>query len=340
MDNEEELNYEPVQPNFYNYDFKDKVTDNIDSHLSSNTFNEVKILAYEVNNEGLYPFLQFLLIHDILNTNKLVLPYINIKKTNTDEIYNLVKSYMKTLSLSDNMDIFIDNMELNGYYVYKNELIILIDLTKSKVNLQNFDSVLKLALVSEILNKSEVCNVIIHHSVHQFFINNYELSVLKNEKNEIYESPIVGYVYKPYKKLNFTYTFGETKQQSPAILGPYYYFTSFYNAIVKLSNSNEINSGIVRFAIFTKKIKYIENLPNDSIDESEIKKQKLEDNNIFERLTMRITDYDGNWAENYDSCYLGTVELDNGDYFKDTPIIVVKEYNQQVPLSFHYRINL
>jgi hypothetical protein len=247
---------------------------------------------------------------------------------------------MKTLCLSDSMDIFIDNMVLNGYYVYKNEIIIILDLTKSKVNLQNFDSILKLALVSEILNKNEVCNVVIDNSVRQFFINNYEFCVLKNEKNDNYESPIVGYVYKPYKKLNFTYVFGETKQQNPAILGPYYYFTNFYNAIIQFNNSNEINSGIVRFAIFTKKIKYIENLPNDSIDVSEMKKQKLENNNIFERLTMRITDYDGNWVENYDSCYLGTVELDNGDYFKDTPIIAVKEYNQQVPLSFHYRINL
>ena len=51
---------------------------------------------------------------------------------------------------------------------------------------------------------------------------------------------------------------------------------------------------------------------------------------------MRITDYDGKWAEEYDSCYLGHIELDNGEYLKGTPILAVKEYNQQIPLSYHY----
>lgn len=343
MDNEEELIYEPVEPNFYNYNLKDKIIDNIDGYLSSNTFDQVKILAYEVNNEGVNPFLQFLLIQDILVSNKLVFPYININSKKSNEIYNLVKDFIKKLNLSDNMDLYIDNIELNGYYVYKNELFVLIDLTKSKVNLNDYDSFIKMVLVTEILNIMDVCGISIEYSVQQFFINNYDFCVLQNEKNESYESPIVCYVYKPNRKLNFTYIFGETKQQSPAILGPYYYFTNFYNAFVELNNSNEFNSGIVRFAIFTKKTKYIENLPNDNIDMSEIKKIKLENdtkNSNFECLTMRVTDYDGKWVDNYDSCYLGQIELDNGEYLKNVPIIAIKEYNQQIPLSFHYRINL
>jgi len=54
-----------------------------------------------------------------------------------------------------------------------------------------------------------------------------------------------------------------------------------------------------------------------------------------ERLTMRISDHDGKWAETYDSAYLGYTELDNGSILKK-PIIVLKEYNQQIPLSYHY----
>ena len=339
----EEEKYEPVQPNFYNYNFKNKLIDNIDNYLSSNTLNTIKILAYEVNNDGVYPFLQILLVQDILYSNNLVLPYINVSSVGSNEIYSSVKNVLKNLNLSDNMELFIENMELNGYYIYKDELIIVIDLTKSKVNLNDFDSIVKLALVSEILNRNDICSVSIDNDVYSFFLNNYDCCVLKNEKNEIYESPIVGYVYKKNKNLNFTYVFGETKQQSPAILGPYYYFTNYYNAIIELNNNIEFNSGVVRFAIFTKKTKYIENLPNDNIDTSEIKKIKLEDdmtNKNLERLTMRITDYDGNWAEIYDSCYLGHIELDNGECLKNTPINAIKEYNQQIPLSFHYRFNL
>ena len=51
---------------------------------------------------------------------------------------------------------------------------------------------------------------------------------------------------------------------------------------------------------------------------------------------MRLTDYDGLWSKNYDSVYIGKVELDNGDKFEEGPLIAIKNYNQQVPLSYHY----
>ena len=53
-------------------------------------------------------------------------------------------------------------------------------------------------------------------------------------------------------------------------------------------------------------------------------------------MTLRITDYDGNWAKNYDSVYIGDIELDNGEKMKNTPIYVVKKYEQQISLSYHF----
>ena len=55
----------------------------------------------------------------------------------------------------------------------------------------------------------------------------------------------------------------------------------------------------------------------------------------MERLKLRISDRDGEWAQNYDSAYLGRVELDNGELIDD-PVLVVKEYKQQIPLSYHF----
>ena len=55
----------------------------------------------------------------------------------------------------------------------------------------------------------------------------------------------------------------------------------------------------------------------------------------MERLLMRISDHDGKWSEKYDSAYLGNVELDNGEVF-DKNILVLKEYEQQIPLTYHY----
>lgn len=149
-------------------------------------------------------------------------------------------------------------------------------------------------------------------------------------------------------------------------MGPYFYFTNFTNAIkdalYNLVNSKDSSAkqikndtifksitekinvvsrkcGIVRFALFLGLTKYIENSPNDNIDESQIKLQRLEDNNLdqqHERLTMRISDYDGQWADTYDSCYLGDIELDNGEKIQNSPLFVLKEYIQQIPLSYHY----
>ena len=57
----------------------------------------------------------------------------------------------------------------------------------------------------------------------------------------------------------------------------------------------------------------------------------------FEYLTARISDYDGKWSELFDSVYLGLIELDNETIIKDTPLIVIKNYEQQAPLSYHYK---
>ena len=51
---------------------------------------------------------------------------------------------------------------------------------------------------------------------------------------------------------------------------------------------------------------------------------------------MRISDHDGKWAQQFNSCYLGKVTLDNGIYLENTNLYVVKNYNQQVPLSYHF----
>jgi hypothetical protein len=52
-------------------------------------------------------------------------------------------------------------------------------------------------------------------------------------------------------------------------------------------------------------------------------------------LQMRLNDRGGAWTINYDSVYIGKVELDDGSYFDDYPLWAVKEYEQQIVLSSH-----
>jgi hypothetical protein len=113
----------------------------------------------------------------------------------------------------------------------------------------------------------------------------------------------------------------------------------FDKLITDNENGRYLKGGIVRFALFAGKTKYIENMPNDPIDESEIKKNRIQDTNLntaYEILTLRISDHDGLWSNSYDSVYLCDIELDDGSILHDTHILALKEYNQQVPLSYHY----
>lgn len=338
----EELKYEPVPPNFYNYNAKQHLINNIDYCLESNTFTQIKIVAYEVKNDGVYPFLQFLLLKDDILDN-LTLPVIplNYSNTSTEQIINMTTILFVGLHLTKNYETFTKNIVFDGFYECNGEMFLFVDITKNSVNLYDIysDSIVRFGLIDEILNQKHICNINIDKSVTDFFNSNYEFCSLTNEENQEYETPLAGYIGKQGNMLNFTYIFGVTKENKNAILGPYYYFTNFENASKEETANKKTKCGIVRFALFTKKIKYIENHPNDNIDESETKKLKLEDNlvdNQYERLTMRITDYDGKWAQNFDSCYLGDIELDNGEYVKNAPLLVLKEYNQQIPLSYHY----
>ena len=144
----------------------------------------------------------------------------------------------------------------------------------------------------------------------------------------------MGYVSKEKSKTNFTYVFGESARDKNSLLGSYFYFTDFDNA---LKNTGE---SIIRFALFLGNTKYIQNLKNDTIDSSEIKSQRLQDNNLdknTEYLTIRISDHDGKWSHSYDSAYVGYIILDNETELKNTPIFVLKTYEQQIPLSYHYK---
>jgi hypothetical protein len=118
-------------------------------------------------------------------------------------------------------------------------------------------------------------------------------------------------------------------------LGAYYYFTNYKNSLLihddAESNASQtlFSRGVVRFALFIENQKMIQNLP---IDNSEIKKEEV--------LLNRISDHNGNWATDYDSAYIGNISLDDGNYLKNTPIIVVRDYEQQVSLSYHYITNI
>jgi len=318
---------------YYRY----KGVDYMQEHLSNYDFQplSITICAYRVNTEGKYPFQEFLMVNNPCSElNELMFPFMMLPQlTNDDEKYKKEILYQASYVLSHIIDFnFISDVaRVDGFTQHDNEIFIFMDITKSiKENLFGH-----FVLIDEIMNRKKMNNSFIKNSITSFFELNDSYCFLLDENENLYEVPIVAYTYKDKSKLNFTSIFGETNKNG--ILGPYYYFTSY-----KFSNDNKPKGGgIIRFAIFTGKTKYIENMPNDPTDDSIIKNQRLLDEKLdysYEVLTIRITDYEGKWSNNYDSAYLGNLELDNGEHLKpeDTCILVIKNYNQQVPLSVHF----
>ena len=346
-----ELNEDPVKSIFYNYKGKDFLCKNLEELIDIENVDHIHICPYEVNKEGRYPFLKFLLHkNEIFNNLQFLKLYFDLNEVNSsEEIINITKrNLFEILCCQDNKVNFNETVEINGFYLYEGDVFLFVDVTNCKLNINDIysENNLWFALIHEIYNIEKVFSFKIDSFVIRFFNDNYNFCILENEKNEIYENPIVGYVSKLEQKLIFTYHFGEIKQNKNAILGPYYYFTDYKTAIKNayhLSASNKKNAGIVKFALFTGTTKYVENFPNDDIDNSETKKQRLNDetlDKVYEQLTIRISDHDGLWSKTHDSSYLGNIVLENGSYLKETPWVVLKEYEQQISLSYHYVNNV
>ena len=346
MENEEDEDYIPIEPKNYNYKAKEDLLLYLDDEI--NIFNKVYIFPYKVNTNSLEPFLNFLLIKF---GKTLQFPEISIfKDFDQTELINYSKTILFGLCNLIDLDKFNETIIFNGFYKYENNLYLFFDVTNCNIKTYDIYSNNKLwfCILDEIVNHKKICNFKINENTISLFTSNQKLCFLVDDNNNNYETPIVSFIGTTKEKVNFKYNFGESSQNKNAILGPYFYFTNFSNSfknqnigvqINKINNINTFNDCIIRFAIFLGNVKYIENNQNDNMDESEIKKQRLLDESLdqnFERLTMRITDFDGLWSRNFNSVYLGQLELDNGIYLQNTPIIVVKEYEQQCPLSYHY----
>ena len=346
MENNEEI-YNPVEPNYYNYDILDNLKENMDDLLAKNKFKNIKICAYEIINDSLYPFLRYLLYNESSFDN-LNFPFIDISIFNfdTDQLIQFIQNYLFTILLLSDIDTFLKMIEYKGFYIFEENIYVFFDLTKCKIMLHDIYKINKtwFCIIDELLNERHICNIHINKFVTNFFTNNSDFIFLKDENDELYEIPIVAYTGKNNSKLNFTYTFGITKSDTTSILGPYYYFTNYINAIKQcwIENNKKIKSftkvGIIRHALFLSVLNIKQNLLNDDIDNSKIKQEKLLKPELtkHEMLTMRISDYDGIWAEKYDSIILNDVDLDDGTLLQDTPIIVLKNYEQQYSLSYHY----
>ena len=220
------------------------------------------------------------------------------------------------------------------------------------------------ATISEMINHGHICHFPIHSSVPNMFFHNSELILLKTEKGECIECPDIGYVGSHYNKLVFKAVFGTTKATIWANLGPFYYFNTYQVAFkfagwpwlssqIKDSKNWEslsgfsdkegkhMKGGIMRCVRFTGKPRVFLNKKTDKEqDLTELDKKIIEDPKTSEhqkkniKNTLKLRDNTGEWAQEYDSAYVGRLEQ-YSDWPPATPILVDKAFSQSLPLSWH-----
>jgi len=276
--------------------------------------DKIRICCYTLDNRGMKPFLKFLL-HDSLDLN---FPQVELYDINTKQIISMTRKYL--------FDVLQYEPALcyKGYQNINRQPFVFYEMTDCDKKDKLF------CLVDEIVNLKQVSGKQVNPFATQFVIDNINLFLLRDQNQKLVEIPSVVYVGRSEEELEATYTFGVGKSLDDMTMGPYYYFTDFDNAAK--------HYGVVRIAIFNGATLVKLNDPDDDVDESFVKKQRLNDPTLekhYEVMTMRITDCDGKWASVYDSVSIGCLELDDGRMYQNAPLIVVKTHEQQIPLSFH-----
>lgn len=328
----------------YKYSIKNELLP-IDILFKEPHIKDVYIYAYKIDRNGKYPFLKIVLEK---KDNLYSFPrFILQKEYHSLYIIDVLQQMMRLLITKQNIRW---NEQIDGIYKYNNNYYLFIDLSETiELGDMNVENNVCFALIDEIINIRHIFETKINDKTTDFLLNNNQLCYLTNNQDETYETPVIAYICEKSSQLQFQCTFGVSTKDKEAILGSYYYFTNYENAMLHLLlkiDENEIINGInkdiihkyglIRFALFLGRTNII--IPKkQQLDNSQTKIHRILDParlKHIELITQHISDHDGNWTLKYDSCFLGNIKLENVIQLKNNPIYVVKEYNQQIGLTY------
>lgn len=316
------------------------------------------ICVYKIHLGGKYPFVEFLLEKDNYSTvrtgkSDVKWNWIKIEGCLFRNIVAYAKVYLVNLLGTEQFEVFDHHLFFRGLLTDHEKVFLFFDISKicdavltkhhKKEPNQNHEFV----LMDEIMNGGRLLNGTIQDKVSSLFLSYPKLIYIWKVSAELGEKhrsqvevPIVAYQFHA-TRAEYVRIFGSPQKNRGAILGPYYYFTNYGNAIRRMKAcGGERVGGLVRFALFMGTTKYIENGIQDEEDTSHLREvwakslPTLNEQRQFSLLT-RITDFDGVWTTHYDSVLLGKTMLDDGEYYRQepTPLYVVKSTSQQVPLN-------
>lgn len=344
---------------YYDYPIKTELEQEF-SKLSLTQNTRINICCYMVSTNGLKPYLRYLLYKYPKSSDDysdlLVFPFFLYERTHHD-----IKEVCR-----DNVLEYLDNIggpssvDVVGYKKTDIGVCVFIELDNkvyeslNEIKHQTRGSELWLVLMKEILDVKNVINFPIHSSVTNFFLNNMSFIFLLDKDDRPYTLPLVAYHGNYYKVISFVAVFGLKKSSVFSSLGPYYYFGTYEKALryavwtqshtpmtvdgetITVNETGKYKKGgIVRFALFPGNTKVFLNRPDDPEDVSRLTQEKKVDDPWISQ-TARLRDVDGKWAEKYNSVYQGVMILEDGRKNQRGPHWVLRDYEQQTPLTYHY----
>ena len=333
-----------------------------DLHFDTDETPIIHICGYQVNTEGKKPFLQFFMQKQ---EDNLIFP--KFKYNSKIDSLNRAKSVLDIIIFSYQI---LEPKIYNGYLQEQNNYYLFFDCSECKIKIHDLYNKNDIWLIAmdEIMNTRIVCgNFYIDQTVTEFFHNHPDFIYLQDSNKNNYENPVIVYTGDTSFQANYISMFGTPPSDAKSLFGPYYYFYDYMEAVrmaskkYKIKKEQQIDKepitimnwsaqtislegGIVRSAIFTGLSKTILHATDDKPDMSQTTQDMLKEDPTCASMEHRslvnylhISDRDGTWTKNYDSIFLGDVDLNDNSVKKYAAnMFAVKEYEQQLPLTCHF----
>ena len=314
--------------------------------MLNNEFKNIEKLnlcIYNITTTLKYPLINYYLQKG--KKNDLEFPFILTNNINLN-FYDFILKYFNDIGIK----IYDIERFIKGYYLYNSQYYLFIDFTEEKSK-NKLNEIYESLYVDELINTHNKYETKINDDVCIFFINNLQFVYLSDLYNKNYEIPVVVYMDLYNEEKNFCLAFNKFRSTKRKLLGSAYYFTTYNGSICNINenepfntmNINNKKSYVARVILFLGKQNVLLNYPNDKIDNSDCKKdllmsgrkyekyicyEGLRNHRYFERMNLKISDYDSLWMDEYDSVYLGILKLDDDTYIDNHPLWIVKSTEQ------------
>tara|TARA_B100000902_G_scaffold387330_1_gene431253 strand:- start:284 stop:1291 length:1008 start_codon:yes stop_codon:yes gene_type:complete len=252
---------------------KDIIDDKIKIIFGGNTFLSLDQPKLDVND------IVYVCIYIIVNNKKPILLY-SLFKSNEDNMLNFYKFIYTNGIVSNEIIYKLKNnftewkntdFKYNGYIKYKNSNILFFncDINEEYENtLVKVNNKFNFVMISEIINYGKSFDLKINNYVSDFLLNNSNFCFLYDNKDNMYEVPVVSYNADVYSKIFFYITLGYRKNY--IYNGEnYYIFMDYQSSTDKLQsyeNNIEQQKGIIKYALFLGDQYIISETNNDEIN--------------------------------------------------------------------------